>query len=907
MRLLTLFHQDTLKTLSFLAILVSSSLGPSVSLAQGFGAALAAYLSGATDDATEQMHVLAAAGNVDALLFLAEDAQSNIFLSDANERAVEYYERAAAQGASYAQRRLGEIYSHRAEETADADDRHALFSIARTWYQQAATGGNIQAAFALAQLLQNSQGDPADPTEVLRLLTQAAEADHPGADRELGLLHLQQNNFSDAIMWLQPAAEGGDPHAQAILSKMYLLGIGVEQSDERSLHWLEQAATSGHQTAQRDLAVRYWSGVGVPQDRPRAITLLRAAAENGNVLAQLNLGAMHYRGLGVSQDYALAREYFAAAAEAGSSEAQFSLAQMVQLAQGGPSLGLSQNYLQAMDLFLSAARQGYLPAQLELARLYETGIVRFRDQEKALFWYQAAAQNGDEIAAAAAAVMLSEGRGVARFIDGPVSHFGHLSQVLFIAGEFRNGDGERVSEAIDKFQPKIVVLDSPGGIVAEAIRVADLIHEREISTYIPVGAECLSACVYVFSSGKKRIAQGELGVHQLKPAEDNAVVPLGDFQAIISQILSAMNRYNVPYFLTERILSSSDMYFLTELERVQVSRGEVEDFENLNLQLIESVLAYQFSSDRGDSEGGVAANNEIADSPNSDVLFFGEQVNRFLGSNVNAPAPSEDLLVRGEQLTNIDEVANQTCEPSASHTRRLFSRSATKEHYISFIEENAGCPALSRFAEAAILLRDSDDQSGIGNESTEASLQLTAESRAEIQKNLQILGFYSGPLDGIFGAGTRLAISGFSEYSTGLASRYFSMATLNHLRLMSDVVPEDGTWRIEISRENTRNPSDNRIVGTVQVFVRSGEVSNYQVINGRGTRLIVNDVQINERRELNIIFDGYYLVRTPSVSERIMASVPFSERQIIGLVRKSGIGSFDESYRAVLTLQRVGL
>ena len=77
---------------------------------------------------------------------------------------------------------------------------------------------------------------------------------------------------------------------------------------------------------------------------------------------------------------------------------------MVQLAQGGPSLGLSQNYLQAMDLFLSAARQGYLPAQLELARLYETGIVRFRDQEKALFWYQAAAQNGDEIAAAAAAV-----------------------------------------------------------------------------------------------------------------------------------------------------------------------------------------------------------------------------------------------------------------------------------------------------------------------------------------------------------------------------------------------------------------------------------------------------------------------------------------------------------------------
>lgn len=571
---------------------------PTTIYAQSFGAALTAYLDGETEAARLQMHELADAGNLDALLFLAEDAQRQFGLSETGERATALYARAAAQGSNHAQRRLGDIYKQRAEDASSAEDRHALFQVARHWYQQASAQGNAHAALAFARLLSNGLGGAADPEEALTLYTLAAEADQPGADRELGLLLMQQNRFDDAVVWLFAAAEGGDPDAQAVLSELYLLGIAVEQSDSSSLHWLEQSAAGGNISAQRDLAARYWSGIGVPQDRDRAYSLLQAAADGGNVMAQNDLGWMHYRGLGMPLDYGLARQYFTAAAELGSAEGQYRLAQMVKLSQGGDSLGPIEDNRQATDLLLSSAQQGYLPAQMALARQYEAGIGMFRDDEQALFWYRAAAEQGDTDAEGAVSRMLAQGRGVPRFEDGPVSHFGHLPEVLFVTGPFNAGDGERITSAINRIQPSVIVLHSRGGIVAEAMEVADIIHDRGIITYVPSRAECLSACVYVFSAGRERFAEGQIGVHQLQAAEGNAVVPMADFQAIISQILRAMNQYDVPPFLIERILGSSDMYILTNSERNQITRGHDGLSDSINIEMIESVLEYQFSESR---------------------------------------------------------------------------------------------------------------------------------------------------------------------------------------------------------------------------------------------------------------------------------------------------------------------
>jgi hypothetical protein len=73
-------------------------------------------------------------------------------------------------------------------------------------------------------------------------------------------------------------------------------------------------------------------------------------------------------------------------------------------------------------------------------------------------------------------------------------------------------DFQRFLDAMPAVQ--IVHLNSPGGRIAEAVRIGRLISARKLSTYV-VG-NCLSACATIFLSGRERLisAQGRLGFHQ---------------------------------------------------------------------------------------------------------------------------------------------------------------------------------------------------------------------------------------------------------------------------------------------------------------------------------------------------------------------------------------------------------
>jgi hypothetical protein len=73
-------------------------------------------------------------------------------------------------------------------------------------------------------------------------------------------------------------------------------------------------------------------------------------------------------------------------------------------------------------------------------------------------------------------------------------------------------DFQRFLDAMPAVQ--IVHLNSPGGRVVEAERIARLISARKLSTYV-VG-NCLSACTTLFMSGRERLIspQGRLGFHQ---------------------------------------------------------------------------------------------------------------------------------------------------------------------------------------------------------------------------------------------------------------------------------------------------------------------------------------------------------------------------------------------------------
>ena len=90
--------------------------------------------------------------------------------------------------------------------------------------------------------------------------------------------------------------------------------------------------------------------------------------------------------------------------------------------------------------------------------------------------------------------------------------------VLRLMGTITPGSAERVAAEIAARGEyvKTVALDSPGGSVDEALRIAGLIKDAGYSTSVAAGAICASSCPLVFAAGKARIASptSAIGVHQ---------------------------------------------------------------------------------------------------------------------------------------------------------------------------------------------------------------------------------------------------------------------------------------------------------------------------------------------------------------------------------------------------------
>jgi hypothetical protein len=132
---------------------------------------------------------------------------------------------------------------------------------------------------------------------------------------------------------------------------------------------------------------------------------------------------------------------------------------------------------------------------------------------------------------------------------------------------------------------KVVVLNSPGGLVASGLILANDIHDRGLATVIPKGAGCYSACAFAFFAGHERLAEGELGVHQMSGSSDTSGV-----QARVSDIIEALEQFETPTGVVTRMFRtpSDEMYVFSNEEidslRINVLGPNVlTDLAGLNL------------------------------------------------------------------------------------------------------------------------------------------------------------------------------------------------------------------------------------------------------------------------------------------------------------------------------------
>lgn len=176
--------------------------------------------------------------------------------------------------------------------------------------------------------------------------------------------------------------------------------------------------------------------------------------------------------------------------------------------------------------------------------------------------------------------------GVTYYIP-PLSEPSSYAVRLGVSGEIKNGDAEQLAFELSlPFVDKRLILDSPGGDVEEALRIASLVKALHLTTIVKDDSTCASSCFFIFLAGDQHLAigildpddpsitskvSGYIGLHRpyikLNPAKRNGSIEAEKRQHDIMQIMGTyLRNQDVPQRLIDLMMSrpSNDIYWLTQ-------------------------------------------------------------------------------------------------------------------------------------------------------------------------------------------------------------------------------------------------------------------------------------------------------------------------------------------------------
>ena len=141
---------------------------------------------------------------------------------------------------------------------------------------------------------------------------------------------------------------------------------------------------------------------------------------------------------------------------------------------------------------------------------------------------------------------------------------------LLLQGEIKPGDTARIVPIlIDLYrrgQTPRLVLDSPGGNILDADKLALVIRKASVPVTVPAGRTCASACFLLFAASPDRTASmlASIGVHSASMDGDENLVTL-DITTIMARQAA---EFGIPADIIGRMVTTrpSDMAWLTTTE-----------------------------------------------------------------------------------------------------------------------------------------------------------------------------------------------------------------------------------------------------------------------------------------------------------------------------------------------------
>jgi hypothetical protein len=159
------------------------------------------------------------------------------------------------------------------------------YEAALEWFQKAAAQGYAEAHLAIGGLYDEGMGVPQDYNEAQKQYLKAAELGDARGFMYVGTLHENGNgvpqDYQAAMNLYRKAADLGVAEANFRIGSLYSDGNGVPKSMEECMRWWIKAADRGDMVAQLMLCVYYTGGNHVPLDLIEAHKWYNIMAANG--------------------------------------------------------------------------------------------------------------------------------------------------------------------------------------------------------------------------------------------------------------------------------------------------------------------------------------------------------------------------------------------------------------------------------------------------------------------------------------------------------------------------------------------------------------------------------------------------------------------------------------------------
>jgi len=306
------------------------------------------------------------------------------------------------------------------------------YSQALTWFQKAATQGDSYAQFRLGGMYHYGEGVEQNLKNCAFWYQKAADHGDSNAQNNLGYMFLNgigvEQSYMKALALYQKSADQGNAYAQNNLGEAYVSGKGIIQDSSKAVEWFSKAAAQDLSGGQLNLGWYYMNGFGNLSeseiDYTKSIYWNQKAADNGNSEGFNNLGWLYQNGFGVGKDLIKSAELYQSAISLGIKngvdkeridEAKSRLSKVNSLIKANAAqeqqdetidaeaqiklaneFYSKKNYKEAIVWYRKAADQGNIAGQYNLGILYEKGLGVKTDLDQAISWYQIAANQNDK-------------------------------------------------------------------------------------------------------------------------------------------------------------------------------------------------------------------------------------------------------------------------------------------------------------------------------------------------------------------------------------------------------------------------------------------------------------------------------------------------------------------------------